>query len=367
MDSRERTFLTLRHQEADRIPRDCWMSEATKAKIAALLKMDYNDFLEHNDIDIRYIDGPEFIGQARLSGNDALDSDVWGVGRKVVGNEYAEHGSLYTEWYKELAFSPLSSQGTLEEIIERYRWPSADDYDYSSIERQCDAIRDKGRVVAFMGDRLHRISQLKPAMYLRGMENILLDFSLQPELARFIIGNIHNFYHEYAQRILEAAERKIDILVTGDDFGSQEGLLVSPAMWREYLRAGFKSFIDLGKAYDAKVMHHTCGSVYQLIPEMIDCGLDILQSLQPEAKNMDPARIKQEFGEHLCFQGGLSIQRILTSGTPAEVFLHVEDTFRKLAPGGGYIACTSHNIMADVPIANIISLFYAYHTCGNFR
>jgi uroporphyrinogen decarboxylase len=106
--------------------------------------------------------------------------------------------------------------------------------------------------------------------------------------------------------------------------------------------------------------------VYELIPKFIDCRLDILQSLQPEAAKMDARQIKKEFGSQLCFHGGVSIQRVLPRGTPEEIRAHMAQLFDALAPGGGYIACTAHNIQVDTPIANIKALFDAYLELGKY-
>jgi uroporphyrinogen decarboxylase len=204
-------------------------------------------------------------------------------------------------------------------------------------------------------------------MYLRGYAQILIDLIENPEIAKAIFSRISSFYLEYGRRILEAGKGNIDILCTGDDFGGQNGTLISPALWSDVLKQGFTEYIRLGKAFDAYIMHHTCGSVYPLIPEMIDCDLDILQSLQPEAANMDPQVLKQEFGNRLAFQGGISIQKVLPHGSATEVKEHVALVFNAMKPGGGYIACTSHNIQADTSLANVAALFEAYHDFGRYR
>ena len=137
-------------------------------------------------------------------------------------------------------------------------------------------------------------------------------------------------------------------------------------MWIDFLKNGFEDYIKLGKAYNTYVMHHTCGSVYSLIPDMIDSNLDILQSLQPEAADMDPNVLKEEFGHRLSFQGGISIQKVLPHGSPADVTEHVKTLFERMAPKGGYIACTSHNIQADTPLCNVEALFEAYKKYGRY-
>jgi len=365
MDSRERTFLALDHQEPDRVPLDCWISRGTKHKLNSQMQLSYDDFLDRYDIDLRYIKGPEYIG-LDLKTAGGLESDIWGVSRKPVSVLVSDGTASFEEVYKEVLESPLQKCTTVEEIIDYTHWPSADWFDYTGIERQCDEIRDRGRVVVFMGDRLNRFAQLKPAMYLRGMSQIFFDMMESPEIVTSIFEHIVSFYLEYENRILEAARGKIDILVTGDDFGMQNSMMISPAMWQEMLAKGFSDYIRLAKDHGAKVMHHTCGSVYEIIEDFIDCELDILQSVQPEASGMDPGRLKADFGDRLCFQGGISIQKILPFMKPDDVRAHVASVFGQMMIGGGYIAGTAHNIQADTSIDNIRALFGAYHEYGAY-
>jgi len=365
MDSRERTFIALEHKEPDRVPIDCWISGGTKRKIETKMNLSYQEFLDRYDVDLRYIEGPQYIGPV-LESSDGLETDIWGVPRKRQQVSINDSSGEYCEVYKEVIESPLKTLRTVDEINNYSHWPSPDWFDYSVIESQCDEIYNQGRVVVFIGDRLNRFAQLKPAMYVRGTEEIFLDMTMAPEVAVAIFNKISSFYLEYERRILEAAKGKIDILCTGDDFGAQNNLMISPAMWKEFLEKGFRDYIKLGQSYSAKVMHHTCGSVYKIMQDMIRCGLDIVQSIQPEADGMDPSIIKREFGNQVSFQGGISIQKILPFGSKKEVKAHVRTTFEKMKPGGGYIASTSHNIQADTSIENIETLFEAYHLYGRY-
>jgi uroporphyrinogen decarboxylase len=271
-----------------------------------------------------------------------------------------------TESYKEVAESPLAAAQSVQEIASYRHWPSPDDFDYRGIEAQCERIRSQGRVVVFMGDRLNRVAQLKPAMYLRGLENALADLVLQPEIARAVLDRIRAFYRVYLERILTAAKAKIDIVLTGDDFGSQRGLLLSPDTWRSLIKPGFAEYVALIKSADAKAMHHTCGSVVDLIPDLIDCGLDILQSVQPEAANMGLADLQARFGPQLCFHGGISIQQTMPFGRPDEIRQAVREIAEAVKPDGGYIFGTAHNIQADTSVENVRALMEAYHDYGGY-
>jgi uroporphyrinogen decarboxylase len=355
MDSRERTFLALEHKTGDRIPIDFWASRPMIEKLEEGLGISYEQFLDLYDVDLHYIPGPEYVGPAFESGRD-----IWGVKRtsvrvSVKGGE---------ELYREVAESPLATAEDVEQI-ERYpHWPSPDAFDYSAVGAQCAEIRAKSRVVVFMGDRLNRVAQLKPAMYLRGLENTFMDLAMRPEVAHAIFDKIKGFYLAYLDRILEAAAGQIDIVLTGDDFGSQRGLLLSPHTWRTFIRPGFAEYIDLIKSHNVKVMHHTCGSVVDLIPDMIECGLDVLQSIQPEAAGMSLGELKAGFGQELCFHGGISIQRTMPFGTPDDVRREVKGIADAVKPDGGYIFCTAHNIQADTGVENVQALMKAYHEYG---
>ena len=362
MDSRERTFLALDHQQPDRVPIDFWSTAGFDAKLESALGLNRQQWLDKHDVDLRYIRGPEYIGPELGYLEGGLIPDIFGVGRREVTVQLADG----FETYKELAYSPLASASTVGQIGEYNRWPSADWFDYSGIEAQCEAIRSAGRVVVFMGDRLSRIAQLKPAMYIRGIEQIFLDLALNPAIAGAIFQHIRDFYLAYAERIYTAANGKIDIVLTGDDFGSQNAPLVSPSMWTSFLADGFGVYVDSAHSFGIKVMHHTCGSIGPIIPLMVERGLDILQSLQPEAANMDHAQIKKSFGRQICFQGGVSIQQVMPHGSSEDVSRQVQKLAQELAPGGGYIFGTAHNLQADVPISNAQALLQSYHRYGAY-
>jgi uroporphyrinogen decarboxylase len=355
MDSRERTRLALEHRMGDRIPVDFWASKAMIRKLEQGFGVGYAEFLDRYDVDLRYLEGPAYVGPPLGEGRD-----IWGVPRTRVN--VPVRGGMET--YEEVTLSPLAGVERLEDIDAYPHWPSPDWFDYRGIAGQCEAIRSRGRVAVFMGDRLNRVAQLKPAMYLRGMEAILEDLVLRPDLAHAIFSRIREFYTVYLDRILESAKGNIDIVLTGDDFGSQQSLLLSPETWRTFLRPGFRDYVQRIKAHGAKAMHHTCGAVAPLLPDFVDCGLDVLQSLQPEAAGMALADLKARCGDRLCFHGGLSIQRTLPFGTADQIRAQVRRIAEQAGGDGGYIFCTAHNIQADTPVENVGVLLEAYREFG---
>jgi len=364
MDSRERIFRALKHEEPDRVPRDFWATSETYGKLCRRLGLPNTAaMLDHFDVDVRYIEGPRYIGPKLLVHPDGSENDIWGVPRikQIVGT-----GDKAQSYHSVTRF-PLADITEPGQLDDYKFWPSPDWFDYAPVYAEAKAVRDRGRVVAFMGDRLNRFAQLKPAMYLRGIDQALVDMLAEPELFQAITDRLMRFYSEYMTRILESARGMIDIVVTGDDFGQQQGLLCSPKLWEQRLRAGFEGYIKIAHAAGVPVMHHTCGSIYRLLPKFIECGLDILQALQPGAAEMDFRKIKAEFGKQICFQGGISIQQALPFGSPADVRAEVRDRIEALAPGGGYIICTSHNIQGDTPVENVLALVKAYDEFGRYR
>ncbi len=315
-----------------------------------------NALLDMLDIDFRYIDGPTYIGPPLAVHGDGSEDDLWGVPRKTMMTGEGE----FLGKYKAVTKHPLEHCKTVDDVLGYDHWPDPGWFDYNVIPDQCK--RNGDRVVMFMGDRLNRIAQLKPAMYLRGIAKVLADMRKKDNAIFLAIRDkIRAFYTEYLRRIVAASKGGIDVIVTGDDFGTQSGLMFSPDTWRANLMQGFKEFISIAKSRpEIKVMHHSCGSIRPIIGDMIACGLDILNPIQPGVHDMDHATLKEEFGKNVIFHGGISLQGPLRFGTPAGVLQEVKQAASTLGRNGGYIICTAHNIQADTKTENLVALFDAY-------
>jgi uroporphyrinogen decarboxylase len=362
MTGKDRALAALRHEEPDRVPIDYWATRETDAHLCKAMGLaDRQAILDNFGVDFCYIAGPTYIGPPLRRIDEHTDVDIWGVPRRmnVVGT------GPKAQSYENVLSHPLADARTVADILDYPLWPSPDWFDYSVIADQCRACGD--RCVMFMGDRLNRIAQLKPAMYIRGIEQILVDMMAEPDIFQAIVGRIAAFYDEYLQRILQAAAGGIDVVVTGDDFGAQESLLCKPSLWREMIQPNFRRFIDISHSSHVPVMHHTCGSVWTILPDLVESGLDILNPIQPDARDMGARRLKAAFGDRLTFHGGISIQKNLPFGTPDDVRREVRDLMAAMKPGGGFWACTAHNIQADVPPENILALYDAYREFGQYR
>jgi uroporphyrinogen decarboxylase len=361
MTARERALKAINFEEADRVTIDNWMVPEIKKRC-----MEYwgceseEELLAFLGVDVRDNYGPSYVGQEFKKFDDGTVADLWGVRRRqVVYGKGTSHEGIF----KEVAWSPLEHMTTVEEIDAYEGWPSPEWWDYSNMKQECEYWHPEYFVLN-KGDRLDRTAQLKPMMYLRGIQQTFIDLAQNPKIVECIRDHIVNYFVEYNPKVFEAADGEVDMFMMGDDVGGQRGPLLSPEMWRRYFKDGFRTYCDIAHKYGLKVMYHTCGDVYALIPDFIDCGLDMLQSLQPQATNMDIKRLKQEFGKDLSFQGGMDIQQVLPLGTPDDVRKMVKYAADNAKSGGGYFFGTSHNIQADTDMQNVVALFEAYHEYG---
>ncbi len=195
------------------------------------------------------------------------------------------------------------------------------------------------------------------AWQLRGLQEFMMDLARAPEIPLYIMDRLTDVLVENTRRFLEQAGDRVEMVYLYDDVGGQNSLLISRAMWRKYVRPRHEKLIAVARAFGKKVMYHTDGAVRPLIPEFIDMGVDVLNPLQPNAKDMAPSSIKAEFGDRLAFHGGIDIVDTLRVGTPAEVAAEVQDRVSRLGAGGGYILCSSHHIQADSPLENVLAMY----------
>ena len=363
MSCRERALMAVKHKEPDRVPIDAWLvPEIQKRAMEHFGCENYEELLAFLGVDFRNNYGPSYVGQSFKKHPDGTVEDLWGVKRKIV--TYGK-GTAHQGTYTEVAESPLEKIKKLEDIEKYDHWASADWWDYSKVKADCKVHHPKYCVIN-VGDRLDRTAQLKPMMYLRGIQQIFIDMVMNPKIVETMRDRIVSYFIEYNHHVFKAADGEIDIFMMGDDIGAQTGPLLSLEMWRRYFKKAFKTYVDIAHQYGIPVMYHTCGDVRMFIPDLIECGLDILQSLQPKASNMDIKKLKQEFGKDITFQGGMDIQHVLPLGTPADVKAMAKYALDSAKDGGGYIICTAHNIQIDTPIENVVALFEAYHEYGKY-
>jgi uroporphyrinogen decarboxylase len=194
-------------------------------------------------------------------------------------------------------------------------------------------------------------SMFERAWTLRGMENLLMDMVLNPEFVDKLLDAIVDFN----LRIMDIAmEYDIDGFHFGDDWGQQKGLIMGPDYWRKFIKPQMARMYERVKSKGKIVSQHSCGDIYDIFPDLIEIGLDVYQTFQPEI--YDLPKVKREYGKHLTFNGGISTQRLLTYATPAEVKRVVRETIKLMGKGGGYIAAPTHDLPGDIPPENVAAL-----------
>jgi uroporphyrinogen decarboxylase len=205
--------------------------------------------------------------------------------------------------------------------------------------------------------------------WLRGYKQFLVDLGSYPKMAEAILDLTMNFRLAYWTTALGEVGDLVDVVVEYDDLGSNSSLLISPQMYRKYLKPRHKELFGFIKSRShAALFLHSCGAIYPLIPDFIEAGIDILNPVQVSASHMnDGKKLKQEFGRDITFWGGgVNTQSILPRGTTKEVKEEVRRRIGEFAPGGGYVFAAVHNIQPDVPPENIIAMLEAWKEHGKY-
>jgi uroporphyrinogen decarboxylase len=204
---------------------------------------------------------------------------------------------------------------------------------------------------------------------LHGLEATLVDFMLAPKEMEELLDRILEFQMRLWERTLEVVGENVDICLHSEDLGAQNGPIMSPELYRKFLKprqTKLFSHIKKSAKNDVKVLLHSCGSIRKLIPDLIETGIDALNPIQVNATGMDTKELKKEYGKDLCFWGGgVDTQEILPHGSPKEVRDEVKRRIDDLAPGGGFVFAAVHNIQPDVPPENLWAMWEASQEyCG---
>lgn len=341
---RERVLLALNHQYTDRIPIAMVCSGINppayknfEIYIKKNKGITAEEYIE-NIIDIKGI-SPDYKGPA-LEKNE----DIWGVKRKAV---------CYGEgFYDEIYYYPLAGVKDASEL-KNYRWPDLEWFDYSSLPEKISELK-KGKDYAIL---VGNGNIFETSWYMRGFEQILMDFVLNPDIANEIMKKVTDFYTEYFKKILEVAGNSIDLIFTADDIAGQRGLLMSLEMWEKFIKPYHIKLNRMIHNFGVKVIYHSDGNVMDAVGGLIDMGIGVLQPLQFSAEGMDPYVLKDRYGHILCFEGGVSVQKVLPFGTREEVREEVESLIKILGKNGGYILGPDHAIQAGTPPENIFEMF----------
>jgi uroporphyrinogen-III decarboxylase len=338
MTSRDRVLTAFAHEEPDRVPAWCGASPEFIAKAKRELGIAGTEELlvrfgdDFRRVYARY-NGPEFPLSPQ-----ATSRTIFGIEREGFG-------------YGQPMAHPLA-KATVAEVHD-YSWPDPRWMDVSRIREE--ALAWERRYAILGGDWS---PFWHDAIDLMGMENLLFAMHDHPDLVDVLFRHIVDFYFAVSRRTLDAAGDAIDILFLGNDFGSQNGPLISPGAFRRFMFPHLERLARLGHDYGLKVMMHCCGNFASLIPAMIEAGLDGLQSLQPCGPDMEPERLKSAFGRQLVFAGCIDSHHVLIDGTPDSVAATTRKILQIMKPGGGYVLSASHDyILEETPVENVLAMF----------
>jgi uroporphyrinogen decarboxylase len=354
LSPRQRVLRAIRLEEPDRVP----LFFTVTPQVAALLS-------RHLGIaDYTVADSP--LSQNRISYHELLlelGNDVAGIGAcSPRGNptRELESGLLTNEWgvkyrtvgyYSEMVAHPLAEAESLADV-DGYAFPDPHAPGRFDLARQ--VVERYGERYAICGDLECTI--LEASWYLTGFQKFLIDLSLEKDYVFALLDRVMDYSIEVGRELLRIGA---DILWLGDDLGSQQGMLLSPAMWRRHFKERMRKVIQSLKSADprVKIAYHSCGSYYPVIPELLEIGVDILNALQPNARDMDLARLKEQFGEKAVFFGGLDTQEVLPFGSVRDVEEEIKRVIQAAARGGGLILAGAHNIQPDVSVEKLVSIF----------
>jgi uroporphyrinogen decarboxylase len=364
MTPRERVRAALAHKSPDRVPIDLWGSAS---RICDKL---YFEIVN----DQGWKDLGKFVSASR-SGNyvdervsDLVGADIrhvqFGKPKFFVPRVDAE-GLEYNEWgvgFRKVNGDPVIAKVPFTDadpaLIDHHSWPNPLD------PGRLSGVVDQARHWAEHSNYFVATSSLVSGLmldigpYLRGYEDFFMDLYVNPEFARKLISRITDVLIEMHQFVLAPIAPYVEWIEFSSDHGMQDRLLLNPDIYREFFKPEYKRLFEAIRkvAPQAKLWMHSCGAVRDIIPDFIDIGLDVLNSLQPRATGMDPFELKKEFGKDLVFHGGLDMQGSL-SGSPEEARAEARKCLEAFNVDGGYIFAPSNHYMQDIPLEN----FYAVH------
>lgn len=373
MNSRERVVAALNHEEPDRLPIDLGGTVVT-----SIANSTYAALRDHLKLPKKPIRTLEPAQQVALVDEDVVDIfavDVIPVFANPPSGyafEYVEEpggsssfkdefgatlrcfkGGYYYDWQE----FPLS-EPSIEAML-KMPWPDpADPARYRGLREQVQRLRSNTERALFgMAPCGHDL--FNQLLRVRGMENGLMDLVAEVEFAEAFLDRLTDTIITAQRCYLTEVGDLIDIHFTADDFTGQNGPFISPAIYRKIVKPRWAKIIRAIKEHTkAKIFYHGCGAIEPFLPDLIEIGVDILNPVQISAAGMDSAGLKRKYGTNLSFWGGgCDTQKVLPSGTPAEVRAETQKRIRDFAPGGGFVFNPVHNIQPLVPVENVVALF----------
>jgi uroporphyrinogen decarboxylase len=371
-----RVQTALAHQEPDRVPLAFWGGPyglVDPLYIQLVEKLDLGEptppFREGHTVN--YMDD-------RLLG--ALGTDtrlIWPGASPSSPTHLVKDGDLvyddfgqpwkHTYPYYSATDGLLKNASSLNDIEDLVQWPDVNDPRWiEGVSARAASLKDSdyyiiGRMVVSHGP-------YQMACDLRSMENFMMDMIMDPDFAGALLDRVTDTICGLTRNYLEAAGEVMDMIeLPGDDYAANDNLIFSPTLFRQMIRPRLERIIAVIREVrpEIRIMLHSDGAIGKLIPDFIQMGIDVVHPLEPVA-GMDPARIKQDYGESISFLGGVDISHAMP-GTIKDVRADVDRCIRDLAPGGGYVLAPCNHLQADVPAENVIELYRYANKVGNYN
>jgi uroporphyrinogen decarboxylase len=373
MIPRERVWTAFHRKEPDALPVDLG---GRSSSMAVPLYNDFKKRLGYGDIETKVLDHRANIADIdeRILEKYKIDTryvyagppDTWNFetteaqdSTTVVDEWGATYRMPHGGFYFDLVDHPIKTSELAS--VDRYHWPDPDNKArYVGIKDKAKAYYDRGYIVGSF------IKGVWETLWnLRGMENIMLDMYDNPQFYHAVAKRTAEVQAGIIKKLLAEANPFIQYVCVTCDLASQEGIMVSREFFRKFIKPYENTIFNAIRQGGAKVALHSCGAVMDMIPDLIDAGVEILNPIQTSAKGMDTQRMKKEFGNDLCFWGGVDVQQVLTTGTAEEVKRETRRVIEDLSPGGGYLFAPSHDIQVMTPLDNVTAMLDIVLELGN--
>jgi len=357
MTSRERVLTAFASQEPDRVPINYLANAGIDRRLKrhfGLAPGDSEGLRQALGVDFRGVE-PSYCG-AKLHEDipeRGVEVDDWGRHRRWVEHE--------TGGYWDYCDFPLRNAS--EQEVAEWPMPSPDDFDYSGVSDYCEENSEYAVYVGGAG----QADVINKGGMLRGTEQSLVDLISEDPAGLLLTKRRTDIQLEILRRTLEAANGGVDFLWMGEDLGTQIGPLISLALYRKQIRPIHQKFVDLARSFDIPVMVHSCGSSSWAYEDFIEMGVGVVDTLQPEAKDMAPEYLKRTFGGRLAFHGCISTAGPVAMGTVEETIAYCRNTLDIMMPGGGYCFAPTHQLQDNSPTENVVAMYETARRHGTYR
>ncbi len=297
--------------------------------------------------------GGEWELKIEKKGSDEFFINEWGVVLRKPKDGY----------FFDIFSSPMQKFNTLD-AIKKYKWPDPEDPARTrGLKEKVSRLREETDKTLILFNSIGGVHE--HSYFLRGLTELLMDLAANPDIADYLAAKVSEWEAAFFIHVLKEIGDYVDIVQIGDDLGTTNGLIFSREMYLRHYKMREKAIIDaIKRGSNAHIYFHSCGAIREVIPDLIDIGVEILNPVQIQARGMDSAGLKRDFGKDITFWGGGCDPRILTIGTVEDVKKEVLKRINDFLPGGGFVFASVHNIQANDPPENIIAM---YRTAIEYR